>query len=127
MILKPIIAYISDNATFEMGRRKPFMLLGCVFYSIFLVAIFLPPKASSFSNSIWFGVFYVMFFIADTICNVPYLALGPELSKNTKEREKLYIMFYSFQYCGVLFASAAPIIINKFIDVTFYRKINKEL
>jgi len=68
--------------------------------------------------SIWFGVFYVLFFIADTVCNVPYLALGPELSTNTKEREKLYIMFFAFQYFGVLFASAAPIVINRFINVS---------
>ena len=117
MILKPVIAYVSDNATFSFGRRKPFMLVGCFFYATFLVLIFLPPKASSFSNSIWFGIFYVLFFIADTICNVPYLAIGPELSKNTKEREKLYIMFYAFQYCGVLFAAASPIIINRIIEV----------
>ena len=94
------------------------MLLGCIFYAAFLVAIFIPPKLDSWSNSIWFGVFYVLFFIADTVCNVPYLALGPELSVNTKEREKLYIMFYAFQYCGVLFAAAAPILINRMIDVS---------
>jgi len=117
MILKPSIAYLSDNATFKMGRRKPFMLLGCVFYACFLVAIFLPPKSTSYINSIWFGVFYVLFFISDTVCNVPYLALGPELSKNTKEREKLYIFFYIFQYSGVLFAAAAPILINRVINV----------
>jgi Na+/melibiose symporter-like transporter len=119
LFLKPVMAYISDNSTSAMGRRKPFMLFGCLFYAAFLVGMFLPPKSSSYTNSLWFGVFYVMFFMADTVCNVPYLALGPELTRNNSEREKLYIIFYTFQYCGVLFAATAPILINRLISVIF--------
>jgi len=52
--------------------------------------------------------------MAESVSIPPYLALGPELSKNSKEREKLYYFFYVFQYVGVLFAAAAPILINKF-------------
>jgi len=59
----------------------------------------------------------VLFFVADTVCNVPYLALGPELSSDTSERERLYIIFYIFQYLGVLFASAAPVVIARVIRV----------
>lgn len=115
IILKPVIAHISDHLESRYGRRKPFMLFGCFFYAIFLIILFTPPsmRAGASYISIWFGTFYVLFFIADTITNVPYLALGPELSSNTKEREKLYIFFYLFQYIGVLFASAAPVILNK--------------
>jgi GPH family glycoside/pentoside/hexuronide:cation symporter len=115
IILKPVIAHISDNTETSIGRRKPFMLGGCFFYSIMLILIFSPPiaTADNISISIWFGVFYVLFFIADTIANVPYLALGPELSTDSKEREKLYVYFYGFQYIGTLFAAAAPVILNK--------------
>jgi Na+/melibiose symporter-like transporter len=118
ILLKPIIAHLSDTATFKMGRRKPFMLMGCFFYAIFLIFIFAPPSHSmtSTNTSVWFGVFYVLFFIADTICNIPYAALGPELSSESSEREKLYIVFYSFNYLGVLFAAAAPVLINKFFQ-----------
>ena len=66
--------------------------------------------------SIWFGVFYVLFFMAETVTNVPYLALGPELSSNSKQREKLYFFFYVFQYIGVLFAAAAPVLLNRLFD-----------
>ena len=51
--------------------------------------------------------------MAGSVTIPPYLALAPELSGNTKEREKLYYFFYIFQYIGVLFAAAAPILINK--------------
>lgn len=90
------------------------MLIGCGFYALFLVLLFNPPTMKTGSNgiSIWFGVFYVSFFISETITNVPYLALAPELSKSSKERERLYFFFYMFQYIGVLFASAAPVVLN---------------
>ena len=60
--------------------------------------LFSPPsmKTGTYNLSIWFGIFYVLFFIAETITNVPYLALGPELSSNSKQRERLYFFFFTF-------------------------------
>ena len=118
ILLKPIIAHCSDELKTSIGRRKPFMIIGCGFYSIFLILLFSPPsmKTGTYNLSIWFGVFYVLFFVAETITNVPYLALGPELSSNSKQRERLYFFFYVFQYIGVLFASAAPVVLNRFFE-----------
>ena len=115
LIMKPFIAHVSDETKTKIGRRKPFMLIGCGFYALFLVLLFSPPslRTSSKSLSIWFGVFFVFFFLAESVTMAPYLALGPELSSNSKEREKLYYFFYVFQYIGVLFAAAAPILMNK--------------
>ena len=115
IFVKPLIAHISDEIKTKMGRRKPFMLIGCGFYAIFLVLLFSPPtfETTSKSLSIWYGVFFVLFFMAESVTIPPYLALGPELSDDSKEREKLYYFFYVFQYIGVLFAAAAPILINK--------------
>ena len=115
LIVKPFIAHISDETKTKMGRRKPYMLIGCGFYALFLILLFCPPsfRTSSRSLSIWFGSFFILFFLAESVTIAPYLALGPELSSNSKEREKLYYFFYVFQYIGVLFAAAAPILMNK--------------
>jgi Na+/melibiose symporter-like transporter len=115
IVLKPLIAHFSDETKSSFGRRKPYMIIGCAFYSFFLILLFSPPsmRTDIAYISIWFGVCYVLFFIADTVTNVPYLALGPELSSDSKQRERLYIYFYLFQYIGVLFASAAPVLINR--------------
>ena len=115
IILKPFIAHISDELRTPIGRRKPFMLIGCGFYSLFLILLFTPPsmKTGTYNLSIWFGSFYVLFFIAETVTNVPYLALGPELSSNSQQRETLYFSFYVFQYIGVLFAASSPVLLNK--------------
>ncbi len=115
ILIKPLIAHISDEIKTKMGRRKPFMLIGCGFYALFLVLLFSPPTVQTTSKtlSIWYGIFFSLFFVAESITIPPYLALAPELSGNSKEREKLYYFFYVFQYIGVLFAAAAPILINK--------------
>ena len=115
ILFKPLIAHISDEIKTKMGRRKPFMLIGCGFYALFLVLLFSPPTLQTTSEalSIWYGIFFILFFMAESVTIPPYLALGPELSSNSKEREKLYYFFYLFQYIGVLFAGAAPILINK--------------
>ena len=115
ILIKPFIAHLSDEIKTKMGRRKPFMLIGCGFYTLFLVLLFSPPsmKTTSKALSIWYGIFFILFFISESITIPPYLALGPELSSSSKEREKLYYYFYLFQYIGVLFAAAAPILTNK--------------
>ena len=115
ILIKPLIAHVSDEIKTKMGRRKPFMLIGCGFYALFLVLLFSPPTTQTTTKilSIWYGVFFTLFFLAESVTIPPYLALAPELSGNTKEREKLYYFFYVFQYIGVLFAAAAPILINK--------------
>lgn len=118
LFLKPIIAFSSDNSNFKKGRRKPFMLFGCGFYCVFLVLIFSPPfkHMTPIATSLWFGVFYVLFFIADTICTIPYHALGPELSIDSKEREQLYLYVFAFQYIGVLLTSIGPVLIQKIVN-----------
>ena len=115
LIVKPLVAHTSDEIKTKMGRRKPFMLIGCGFYALFLVLLFCPPslRTSTKTLSWWYGIFFICFFMAESVTIAPYLALGPELSSNSKEREKLYFFFYLFQYIGVLFAAAAPIMMNK--------------
>ena len=116
ILVKPLVAHVSDEIKTKMGRRKPFMLIGCGLYALFLILLFSPPTVNTTSKtlSIWYGVFFVLFFMAESITIPPYLALAPELSSNTKERERLYYFYYVFQYVGVLFAAAAPILMNKF-------------
>ena len=117
IILKPTIAHISDDLRSKYGRRKPFIFFGSFLYITFLLLIFNPPFLTSTPEylSLWFGFFYVLFFIADTIVNVPYVALGPELSKNPSEREELYAWFYFFQYIGVLVTAISPVLLVNYL------------
>ena len=44
LIVKPYIAHLSDETKTKMGRRKPYMLIGCGFYALFLILLFSPPS-----------------------------------------------------------------------------------
>ena len=63
LIVKPLVAHTSDEIKTKMGRRKPFMLIGCGFYALFLVLLFCPPsfRTSKRALSIWYGVFFIFF------------------------------------------------------------------
>ena len=110
LIVKPLVAHTSDEIKTKMGRRKPFMLIGCGFYALFLVLLFCPPsfRTNKRSLSVWFGVFFIFFFMAESVTIAPYLALGPELSSNSKEREKLYYFFLSFPIYRSIIRCSGP-------------------
>lgn len=48
----------------------------------------------------WFGIFYTAFYLADTVTNVPYEALGPELSDSYNERSRIYFVHKFFNMLG---------------------------
>lgn len=48
----------------------------------------------------WFGIFYTAFYLADTVTNVPYEALGPELSDSYDERSRIYFVHKFFNMLG---------------------------
>ena len=56
ILVKPLVAHISDEIKTKLGRRKPFMLIGCGFYALFLVLLFSPPTVQTTSKtlSIWY-------------------------------------------------------------------------
>ena len=61
----------------------------------------------------WFGIFYTAFYLADTVTNVPYEALGPELSDSYNERSRIYFVHKFFNMLGALLlqdpASGRPV------------------
>lgn len=48
----------------------------------------------------WFGFFYSTFYLFDTFSNVPYEALGPELSDDYHERNNVFFVAKIFNYMG---------------------------
>lgn len=161
LVLKPIVAVLSDNYESRYGRRKPFILFGFIFYVIFLCLLFFPPINDVSTNklmsnisfvsdlkeqkyfveedlnldystniSIYFGVIYIIFFVFDTICNIPYQALAPELSDSPRDRERLYFVYYLIQFTGILFVVVSPITLQSYwlnvcdLTVCNYDEIN---
>lgn len=49
---------------------------------------------------LWFCLCYTLFYLSDTVANVPYEALGPELTSNHHERNKLFFTSKVFMLIG---------------------------
>jgi Na+/melibiose symporter-like transporter len=52
----------------------------------------------------------VLFFLFNTFTNIPYDALGPEMTDNQKDRSKLFFVCTLFDGLGAICAAALPVI-----------------
>eukprot|EP01084_Bolivina_argentea_P053788 98695_1 len=90
VLTDPMMAHISDNLTHtRFGRRIPYMML-CPLYAVAFFLLVSPPDDPS-DAAYWFGGSYLFFYFCDTLINVPFQALGPELTDDSDERTSLYM------------------------------------
>jgi glycoside/pentoside/hexuronide:cation symporter, GPH family len=87
-------------------------------YAIAFVLFMTPPRSWS-SNGVagWFGVMYIVFYAFDTIANVPYVALGPELTDSYSERDSVFFWCKIFDSVGIVIAVVTPAIIAPYISL----------
>eukprot|EP00638_Chattonella_subsalsa_P015638 CAMPEP_0117848666 /NCGR_PEP_ID=MMETSP0949-20121206/20578_1 /TAXON_ID=44440 /ORGANISM="Chattonella subsalsa, Strain CCMP2191" /LENGTH=254 /DNA_ID=CAMNT_0005695613 /DNA_START=68 /DNA_END=829 /DNA_ORIENTATION=- len=112
VVTDPLMGYFSDGCKLKLGRRRPFMLAGCWFYAGFFILLFSPPiQLNGVGVVVWFGMFYVLFYLADTTSNVPFNALGPELTEEASERNSLFFYYGLFKAVGILMAAVAPVML----------------
>lgn len=110
VVTDPVMGYVSDKTRTKWGRRRPYMFGACLFYALCFIMLFSPPKTDSSSGvAIWFGIFYIIFYLFDTIGNVPYSALGPELSDVASERDSLFFWAKLFNGIGILVGAVGPV------------------
>jgi Na+/melibiose symporter-like transporter len=103
----PGMGWLSDNSTrFSLGRRRPYMLMGMPIYAVAFVLLMYPPIGSG--ASLWYMIFYVIFYLGDTIAGVPYSSLGPELSDNPAERTTAFFIAKAYAGVGTLLGAVAP-------------------
>lgn len=108
VVSDPVMSYITDSCRHPAGRRRPFMIVGAPLYAIFLVALFTPPFLTPSMLAVWFGVAYIVFFLTNTLSNIPYDAWGPELTEDSDERARLFFLSGLFDGGGTLLAFAMP-------------------
>lgn len=89
-VADPLIARYSDNHGGKRGRRIPFMTVSGIFYVIVFIALFYPvnPGQSTW-NSVYLALMLGLYFVLFTAYVCPYLALLPELARNTRDRVDL--------------------------------------
>ena len=104
------MSFITDSCRSKHGRRRPFIMTGCVPYGVFLFLLCSPPSGlSSWNTSNWFGCFYILYYIMNTYSNIPYDALGPELTDNYEDRSRLFFISGLFDGFGTILTVTTPV------------------
>ena len=98
----PFIGIISDNLKSQRGRRRPFLLIAALPFGITLWLLF-----TDFHLGFAYHVaMVVLFFTFFTMMNVPYQALGAEMTQDYNERMSL-VTFRSWWMQVFTLASAS--------------------
>jgi MFS family permease len=114
IIVNPLAGAISDYATFRMGRRRPFLIVGTFFNVIALVLFaFSPQWFSSTGLLISFIFLFFMLQVTNNIANAPWSAI---IADNVPQNQRgVTAGFYGlFTLLGLAAGSVvAGIIVNK--------------
>ncbi len=114
----PLVGSISDKVRSKMGRRRPFLLIFAVPFSLaFVLLWFAPPWESQLMKMVFVTLAYMISDTIQTLITVPYLALTPELASGYDERTSLtsFRMFLNL-LASLVTAVAAPMIIDAALE-----------
>lgn len=90
-VTDPLVANWSDNTRSRFGRRRPFIFVGGIAVSLFYPLIWFASPAWSESTLFWYLLVASLVYLTfHTIYNIPYEALGMELTDDYNERTRLY-------------------------------------
>ncbi len=108
-IIDPAMGRMSDSTRTAWGRRRPWLVLSVLPLSLSFILLLYPGANPGWvENSTWFAVFTVLFFLFWTMLAVPYESLGPELTFDYKERNRLFGVREGAFVLGTLLAAVIP-------------------
>lgn len=91
-IMDPLVGSISDNIKSKLGRRLPLMLLSIPLVALGFGLVFSPPKGLSEGMLFaWLLGASLLARGATSLFNVPFIALGAELSDGYLERSRVVV------------------------------------
>lgn len=102
LVFDPLLGNITDNARTRWGRRRPFILMGAVGTAILLPLLWMMPFSSSTGMLVYFLLIGIAFSIFRTFFEIPYTALGYEMTPDYDERSRVLAWRMYVGFAGML-------------------------
>lgn len=89
-VVDPFMGHFSDNIQTRWGRRKPFLVAGCLFATVFLFLIWCGnPGWSRTMQLVHLTGMGILFYLSWGLYSMSYTALGYELTDDYHERSRI--------------------------------------
>jgi len=121
VIVNPLVGAISDYATFRMGRRRPFMIIGTILNVVVLVAFAFSPALPSSILLFMFALLFLLLQFTNNLANSPWSAI---IADNVPTQQRGVTAGFNglFTLLGTIIGSiVAGIIVNKNDALPLYR------
>ena len=103
VLTDPLIGHVSDETRSPLGKRLPWMIFGALILGPTLYGVMAPSDDVSL---MMLALLVALFFTGLTLIDLPYSAVGLEISPFIHERTVLASVKAAFQIVGALGASA---------------------
>jgi Na+/melibiose symporter-like transporter len=111
----PLIGYFSDRYYSRKASRKPFVFIGGVLFVISSYFLYVPVNPESVTSATqvsvtYFLCWFILFYLAYTLFEVPHLAWGGEVANNSTEKNKIYAFRTLFIFLGHIIFFLMPLL-----------------
>jgi len=103
LLTDSVIGSWSDRLQGRLGRRAPFMIVGAIMMTAGSIAMFqVPDGLSTLQNIFWFSAAFAVATIGYTCVNVPYTAMGAEISHSSEDWKGIRGFRVAFATLGLM-------------------------
>ena len=106
-VIDPVVGNLSDLTRSRFGRRKPWIALGTPFLMVCVYFFFQPPAGIT---TIYLTVVAIVFYLAITLVQIPYLSWGAELSRDYKQRIRINGYRETGTMLGIIMVALIPLV-----------------
>jgi len=114
-VIDPVVGNLSDLTRSRFGRRKPWIAAGTPLLMLTLYFFLQPPEGVTVT---YLAVSAVLFYIAITVVQIPYLSWGAELSRDYIERIRINGYRETGTMIGILLLASIPLFFLRGTDPT---------